>query len=602
MGILAFVMKYTFIALSLIFSTLLQPVRGMQQPLFEDVSSTTYFNSNLAPHPCFNSPTFRVKPMAGAWTDINNDGWPDLFFHQWFRNSACTTDSRGKLFENQLIGGSSDRTLVEVPGGYGLESTLPTCMVSGQKLYGAHFADFDDDGWVDVATSPRNPVFSNACFETQIFTRSPLGLTFTNQAASLCIGSSCMNIVGEGESFVWGDFDQNGRLDLLLTYYETSLATGNRLFLQTGISEFTELSPTNSGLPLGTINGAYPRPEGAQAVDVNDDGLLDLYLQDAVFLRTIAGPNMFSGTRLLATGTGGMDEGANFADFDLDGDMDLLVCYNLSTLSPRIFVNGTSSANATGEFAEQNFSGFEPDQVTHQGSAVVDWDNDGDMDIVLSRNAAPLLLPPTFSKSSHYEYWINQSRGDIWDPNKVFFSVLKHPTGPPKFGGIIKGFLANANAPHTGPAWADFDRDGDLDFVDSRYRLWRNNLYGPETVANEKEYLMIHPTNNLGHETEFGTRVRIYDSASGELLAHNFVSSCAGYLQQNEYPLLMGGIAWDSTVDIEVLFPNQDPNGNPGARVVDKNVNSILGAFNPSQYFSANQYRRLEIRRDGTVL
>jgi hypothetical protein len=180
------------------------------------------------------------------------------------------------------------------------------------------------------------------------------------------------------------------------------------------------------------------------------------------------------------------DEGVNssgpsFVDYDNDGDIDIYVSteYHGDNQGNRLFEN-----NGNGEFIDVAVErGVDNKGGLGRGASWGDYDNDGDMDVVISN------MPPA-DRSTHV-------------PTSLYKNLLIE-TGSPNFKNVSReanlyrknvpkdqeiGGIGNTGA---GVAWADFDNDGDLDLYwkcaeyDIDNALFRNNGDGTFTDITEE--------------------------------------------------------------------------------------------------------------------
>lgn len=249
------------------------------------------------------------------------------------------------------------------------------------------------------------------------------------------------------------DFDRNGYPDLLLTgYFEP-----NRLFFNNGNETFSEREPFATQLATGGS-----RCTAVAAADYDNDGWPDAYLicnGDNLLLRN-AGPAGFVDTTTAPVNHPERSENAVWADFNLDGNLDLVVAAHPRTDNPdpadptnydRILLG-----DGAGTFVDIA-GGFEwsVPMGTTLGLIAADFDLDGWMDL----------------------YFVN----DRHDGN-----VLLRNAGPGCEGwcfedvSIVTG--ADRAAYSMGVSVADYDRDGDWDVYYSSMDemvLLRNDRNGP---------------------------------------------------------------------------------------------------------------------------
>ena len=438
--------------------------------------------------------------VGASFGDYDGDGWVDLF--------VCND---GRLWRNLQGQG-----WVEA---FDLGAMLPA---SAQR-YGAAFGDYDRDGFPDIATEPRKYGLDDCL---HIFHN--LGGTAWVDIATdpqLLDYQPCSALA---ETAAWADFDGDGDLDLFLPTYPAADGSVDNQYLHnlgpTGPGGAYRFSEKAAAVGVKIPTGAA-RPEGVVTMDIDGDGDLDLYSNGHWYrnLSTLDVP-LFEDLASKSSGVKKrtvVDEGTVAIDYDLDGDLDLLISYTTNR-GNRLWIN-----RGDGTYAEA------PDTVVEDyldgaayGISAADWDNDGDIDITTN---------------------------DVFRTSRVMES------------GVAEWRKINsASVPQVGaPAWADFDRDGDLDLAVADGRqvsfLYQNDLYGPGTPLADKRYLRVRVVDDAagiarGVETEFGATVelKLHNAAAGKRFVQ-LVSSSAGYINQNEYALHFGLPA-----DPEPADPQQD--------------------------------------------
>jgi len=235
------------------------------------------------------SPLTTLNPWSINAVDYDHDGLLDLY---------CTSadGSLNRLFRN--LGGRI----------FQAKTSAQVGAIAGVSSFGgAAWADYDDDGWEDVAAPAKN---SNRCllyrnlggrFVAVNNTVSLTGLAalvagwgdYDNDGrVDLCVGSfggqsAVFRNLGDGNferasigvtiqgnynGVAWGDYDNDGFLDLFMTYYGTD--HGNSLFRNNGNGTFTAVTTgslvTDRVAPLGSYAATW--------FDYDNDGLLDLFV------------------------------------------------------------------------------------------------------------------------------------------------------------------------------------------------------------------------------------------------------------------------------------------------------------------------------------
>ncbi len=314
-----------------------------------------------------------VSGLNVMHADYDNDGALDLLV---LRGAWLHT-----AHPNSLLRNNGDGTFSDVTEDAGLMVSAPTQT--------AAWGDYDNDGWVDLFIG--NESGPNTTFPCQLFHNNGDG-TFTDVAVE-----SGVDLVGFVKGVVWGDYDNDGRLDLYVT--QLLEHQPNQLFHSDG--------PSVDGTWIFREVAADAGVEGPPVsfptwfFDYDNDGWLDLFVSGFsggladVVLERLGQPhsgqlprlyrNNHDGTFADVTSASGLDRimvamGSNFGDLDNDGFPDLY----LGTGDPdyRMLLPNLMFRNAGGEFFQDVTSsgGFGHLQKGH-GVAFGDVDADGDQDI-----------------------------------------------------------------------------------------------------------------------------------------------------------------------------------------------------------------------------
>jgi Concanavalin A-like lectin/glucanases superfamily/FG-GAP-like repeat len=241
-------------------------------------NSTTNFTYNY--EYTNNSPPSAVGHGYVAWGDYDNDGKLDLI--------QAGTGNLGNICQLLKNLGKAFTDVNDFPG------VFPSSIVWG---------DYDNDGRLDILLCGR----SNTGLITQVWRNTGSG--FTNINAGL-------PGVEQG-SAAWGDYDNDGRLDILLCGADnTGTNTITQVWRNTG-SGFTNINAGLPGVSLGS----------AAWGDYDNDGRLDILLCGSFtnFI-TQVWRNTGSGFSNINAGLSGIDDGsAAWGDYDNDGRLDILL-------------------------------------------------------------------------------------------------------------------------------------------------------------------------------------------------------------------------------------------------------------------------------------
>ena len=503
------------------------------EPQFHFTDITAEAGIDFVHHgPILDPKIDNIAPLVGSLgasvtvADVNNDGWPDLYF----------TNSRFG-YPNALYLNRGDGTFVDTARAAGLaDVNRPGEGVS----MGAAWGDFDNDGHVDlfVAGVRRNQLLRN---------RGDGGFDDVTARAGIASGEWS---VAAG----WLDYDNDGLLDLfVVNYVQWTPATNracrdevrdiaifchprtfqglpNRLYRNRGDGTFEDVSAragifAHAGKGMSVAFGDFDR-----------DGRVDIFVtNDTVpnYLFHNNGDGTFSDVALAAgvsvpdTGRPVSAMGADVADYDNDGWDDILFAALTGETFP-LFRN-----DRHGAFVETTqASGVAGLTVKASGWCAIapDVDNDG--------------WPDIFTANSHVNDRIGDFEAVAW---KQANSLLMND-GHGRFSDATAASgLARGVAVHRGCGVADLDGDGRLDVVvlslGSPAEIWKNES------APENRWLNVRLAGTKSNRDGIGARVTVGNQS-------RTMSTARGYASSSHAGVHFGLGPRTATVRVEVQWPS----------------------------------------------
>ncbi len=492
-----------------------------------------------------------------AFLDYDNDGYPDLFLVNGRAWKPAADAPTSKLYHN-----NHDGTFTDVTAQAGL-----AVMAYGM---GVAFGDIDNDGFSDI--------YLTALEGDRLFHNNGNG-SFEDISKAAGIANA-----GFGMSVAFLDYDRDGLLDVFVDNYvkwspendlwctldgdnktyctpESYTGQSSKLYRNVGDLKFEDVSD-KAGVGDPTCKAL-----GVAILDSNGDGWPDIFQandtepnklyvnqQDGTFKDI----GLTAGVAFAEDGRARGAMGVDAADYDRSGRPHLVVG-NFSNEMVNLFHN-----EGTGLFvddAPNSDVGRKSLLSLTFGMFFFDYDLDGYLDI--------------FAANGHLDEEINnvQPKVTYAQPPQLYRNI-----GGGRFELADKRIGAELTRPIVarGAAYADYDRDGDLDVVvtttDGPAHLFRND------GGNANSYIAIKLVGAKSNRGGFGAKVTVI-SPSGKQT--QTVRSGSSYLSQSDSTLTFG-LGDDLTIDeIDIEWPSGEQqrlekiDGNQ--RIVVQEGQGILG-------------------------
>ena len=340
-----------------------------------------------------------------AAADYDNDGNTDLFIANAGRNA---------LYHN-----NGDGTFTDVTAGSGLDKK-PENLLS----VGAAWFDFDNDGLLDLIVTNYTfwtPQSDKQCFMSAVQEEycSPTVYKSVSSRLYRNLGhgrfedvtdaSALGRALGKGMGISIADFNGDGLMDVFVA----NDTEPNFLFLNQGDGTFKEV-----GLEFGVaynLQGESVSGMGCDAKDFDNDGWVDIVyndLQGQVFgLLHNEGGKSFSdmtwSSKMGPLSRGISGWGIGFVDYNNDGWKDIYSANgDVDNLIANARQHDTMFANLSGKTLRDATAEMGPDfnvKGFQRGSAIVDLNNDGFMDLVVtSLGERPRILINNAIEKNHW--------------------------------------------------------------------------------------------------------------------------------------------------------------------------------------------------------
>jgi hypothetical protein len=482
---------------------------------------------------------YLIETMGSGcgWIDYDQNGLLDLYL---VNGAATRVYSPKRPLSSALYRNNGDGTFTDVTRAAGVGA-------AGLFGMGVAVGDYDNDGFPDLFV-----LGYGRC----ILYRNNGDGTFTDVTTRAGVENS-----GRwASSAAWLDYDNDGRLDLVIANYvdwspEHNFYCGDQghgmrsychpddfrgqpptLYHNNGDGTFTDVSQ-HSGLGLKGGNGL-----GVVTFDYDDDRRQDIFIANdhmPNFLFHNNGDGTFrevgyaAGVAVSADGLFEAGMGTDAADATGTGRMDLTVTH-LDMQLARFYQNlgdqtfDDATLRSKIGYATYHMSGF--------GTRFMDYDNDGARDLFMA-NGHVLDNIARYHADTRYA-----------EPKLMF-----HNNGHGVFENVSDLLGADFQLPRVsrGAAVADFDNDGDLDI------LVNNNGQAPQLLRNDggnsNHWLQIMLIGTKSNRDGVGARIKVL---AGKLILHDQRKGGMSY-QSAQDPRLHFGLGAHSNVDlIEILWPS----------------------------------------------
>ena len=472
----------------------------------------------------FTSPAAYVFSISSG--DINGDGSVDL------RVSAQATG-------DALLKGDGAGSFVNLT--HSMPVKLPNTV---HNTAATGMVDFNGDGRMDVITLPslnQATAAEGALSQSYFVNRGGADrLINVANAADAYLRSNASGFNGYNAMNLMGDINGDGFLDFSVGYYDTAMAKGNISYmLSTGAGVWRQVFSFD-----GTPTPSVQLPS-ALSVDLNGDGLLD-----RITVNVSTGATAGDGYAWLANAQGG--------GYTLSASTTLAALYPWSSgrsmaLNAPADLNGDGffdlvGANGKVSYGSANGQFAAPAAVTVTGlgaanaalpwqTLVADVNGDGRLDMVYAETAIKLVVALGNADGTY----TNAAATMGWEVG------------------------ADLNAQTTGLQLVDLNGDRSLDFV-----MMGTNLAGQTvgqssvklntTAVAENTFLRVMVANDHGGQDAYGAVVRLYDSATGALVAMRSASSSSASRNSNfgSYGADFFGLDPAKTYDVAVVYPGSD--------------------------------------------
>ena len=376
------------------------------------------------------------------------------------------------------------------------------------------WGDYDNDGFIDLIVTSANA----GTPQRNILFHNNRDGTFTKITNTVVTSEA-----RDWRSCSWADYDNDGNLDLFVTSTDANgLAAQNELFRNNGNGTFTKTTAETAGAIVPGGGGS----ESAVWADYDNDGFVDVFIAryGIDWLYHNDGGGVFSSvTNSVAGPVQDVSYGAAWGDYNNDGLPDLFVAVINEPSTNRLYLN-----LGGGSFARVTSGSIFTDHAHAWNCSWGDYDNDGYLDLFVGGDHNFLYHnngDGTFTSMTNSAVsCILNVGGGMWGDydNDGFLDMagpgtLIHNNGDGSFTQILTGSIVNDGGINPiSCAWGDYDNDGFLDLFVARGSdaAVESNLLYRNN-GNSNGWIKIKLVGTLSNRSAVGAKVRVQATIGG---------------------------------------------------------------------------------------
>jgi len=410
--------------------------------------------------------------MLGAgisFYDYDGDGLDDITIASSDSNDYTFLKNNGTSFDNDLLPMTS----------------------SGNQSKQVMWVDYDNDGDADFYAASDQGLSR--------LHRNDGGGVFTDVTVACGFPSEVLDIWGAA----WGDYDNDGNLDVFFSLREPTRTVPNFLYRNNGDGTFTDVTVSAGLETSGHLTFC------ASFFDYDKDGYQDIYMaNDKFYTNNILYRNNGDGTFEDVSIASGADVymsamSTTIGDYNNDGWLDVYVTNDFPPEPGGVYGNALLENNGDGTFTNVATSTGTVFESLGWGAVFLDAENDGYTDLYVSggRDGSNGFLPAAF--------YSNDGDNTFTIPNNI------------GFGDDTEESYANAIG--------DIDNDGYPEIIvlnnnGEEIFLWKN------TTPTNNNWLKVKLQGVESNRMGIGSWIEI---GTGDHVQYNYTVCGEGYLSQN---------------------------------------------------------------------